>query len=334
MMASIANDPGGRKRVIFVDKTGRRRALWLGKASKRAAEAVKLHVSRLVSASITCHAVEDDTARWVAGLDTVMLGKLSGVGLIPKRASATLAAFVDGYIAERQDVKTNTTIFYRHPRRCLVEYFGADKPLREIAPGDADAWRQWLVNEKLADNTVRRRTGVARQFFKVAVRRGLVASNPFDGLAASIRPNTKRFFYVTRKMADAVLSACPDAQWRLIFALTRYGGLRCPSELLALKWSDVTFAQDRASSGGRIPDRTPVRGGGIPFPGRVQRAEQKRIRHHPVSRDKPEPTHAACTDHPPGGAGPVAQALPEPAEYPGNGTGRILPHARGLRLDR
>lgn len=36
----------------------------------------------------------------------------------------------------------------------------------------------------------------------------------------------------------------PDTQWRLIFALSRYGGLRCPSEHLALRWEDVDW--DRA----------------------------------------------------------------------------------------
>ncbi len=28
-------------------------------------------------------------------------------------------------------------------------------------------------------------------------------------------------------------------QWRLIFALSRYGGLRCPSEHLALRWGHI-----------------------------------------------------------------------------------------------
>ena len=42
-----------------------------------------------------------------------------------------------------------------------------------------------------------------------------------------------------------VLAACPDAQWRLIFALSRYGGLRCPSEHLALRWSDVDWQNSR-----------------------------------------------------------------------------------------
>ena len=46
-MASIANDPGGRRRILFVNPAGQRKAIRLGKVSKRAAEAVKLHVERL-----------------------------------------------------------------------------------------------------------------------------------------------------------------------------------------------------------------------------------------------------------------------------------------------
>lgn len=40
-----------------------------------------------------------------------------------------------------------------------------------------------------------------------------------------------------------------DAQWRLLFALSRFGGLRCPSEHLALRWSDVDWGRGRI----RIP---------------------------------------------------------------------------------
>jgi integrase len=42
-----------------------------------------------------------------------------------------------------------------------------------------------------------------------------------------------------------VIDACPDAEWRLIFALSRFGGLRCPSEHLALTWPDVDWERDR-----------------------------------------------------------------------------------------
>jgi hypothetical protein len=39
--------------------------------------------------------------------------------------------------------------------------------------------------------------------------------------------------------------ACPNAEWRLLFALSRSGGLRCPSEHFALTWADVDWGRGR-----------------------------------------------------------------------------------------
>jgi integrase len=52
-------------------------------------------------------------------------------------------------------------------------------------------------------------------------------------------------YFVTADEAKKVLDACSDAQWRLIFALCRYGGLRCPSEVLLLKWADIDMIRGR-----------------------------------------------------------------------------------------
>jgi integrase len=60
-----------------------------------------------------------------------------------------------------------------------------------------------------------------------------------------VKGNRTRDFNVTREMAQAVIDACPDAEWRLLFALSRFGGLRCPSEHLALRWGDIDFARGR-----------------------------------------------------------------------------------------
>ena len=57
--------------------------------------------------------------------------------------------------------------------------------------------------------------------------------------------NEARKFFVTRDAACRVVDACPDAEWRLLFALSRFGGLRCPSEHLALTWPDVDWERNR-----------------------------------------------------------------------------------------
>lgn len=42
-----------------------------------------------------------------------------------------------------------------------------------------------------------------------------------------------------------MLEACPGAQWRLLFALSRFGGLRCPSEHLAMRLGDIDWQRGR-----------------------------------------------------------------------------------------
>jgi len=51
--------------------------------------------------------------------------------------------------------------------------------------------------------------------------------------------------YVTPDEIDRVIDACPDTEWRLLFGLARYAGLRIPSESQALTWADVDFARGR-----------------------------------------------------------------------------------------
>jgi len=201
-------------------------------------------VELLNTAKITGGGLDTDTARWLASLDDVLSDKLAAVGLIDKRNSATLGAFTAEYVAKRTDVKPATIKNLNQSRDDLLEFFGADKVLRDVKPGNADEFSLFL-NEKYALNTARRRLGRASQFFRAAVRLGLIDGNPFDGLKTSGVANGDRFYFITREEADKVLSACPDAEWRLIFALSRYGALRCPSEHVLLTWGDVDWNRGR-----------------------------------------------------------------------------------------
>src|SRR5690606_10094849 len=84
-------------------------------------------------------------------------------------------------------------------------------------------------------------------FFADALDRELVSRNPFahKDIPRTTRENRKRDHFITRADAQLVLDACPDAEWRLLFALSRFGGLRCPSEHLSLRWKDIIWDRDR-----------------------------------------------------------------------------------------
>jgi len=227
---------------------GKRRTIRLGKMSRRRAERIKDFVEDLVEANRSGQRPMPATVEWVLGLPPVMREKLERAGLVMSGRGAgcpTLGEWLDSYISGRTDAKPSTRTVWGHTRRNLLDFFGRDKPIDGITPGDADQWRLSLVGQNLAENTVRRRCGIAKQFFNFARRKRLIVENPFADLKALVQSNRRRDYFVTRQEAQKVLDACPDAEWRLIFALSRFGGLRCPSEHLALKWSDVDWANGR-----------------------------------------------------------------------------------------
>jgi len=247
-MASIANDPGGRRRIQFVDPTGNRKAIRLGKVSSRSAEGVKYRVEQLLEAIMLKRPMEADLAQWVVDLDSRMADKLAKVGLIPKpqeKASVTLGPFLTTHLDGRTDLKPATKIVRGQVIRDLTKFFGEARDVRTIVPGHADDFKQWLIGRRLAPTTIHKRLQVARSFFHAMRRRKLIDENPFEGVKAAATGIKDRQRFVTREEIARVLDACPDHHWRTIVALSRYGGLRCPSEVLSLRWQDIDWKAGR-----------------------------------------------------------------------------------------
>jgi integrase len=266
-MAGIARRKNGTVIIRFVGLDRKRRTLGLGKCSDKQATGVWLRVENILSAAKTGRPVDPETDAWLANINDRMRQRLQAVGLIDAPAAetdaenavpATLAAFLDRYLASRKDVKRATRINWGHTQRNLLAFFGADRALASITPGDAKDFERYLKGEArqgrygdaeatdgLKPDTVRKRIANAKQFFADAVAREWIARNPFAGLKGGQRGNRQRDYFLTRDDAQKVIDACPNAEWRLLFALSRFGGLRCPSEHLALTWADIDWAAGR-----------------------------------------------------------------------------------------
>ena len=133
---------------------------------------------------------------------------------------------------------------YRFPRRLQDEFFHKDRRLVAVAEGHADDCRAWLL-KRFAPATVSGDLRRAKQFFKQAVRRRLLPASPFEEVKCGSQRNRKRQVLVSQETIEAVIDACPNNDWRLVFALARYAGLRIPSELQELRWCDVNWSGDR-----------------------------------------------------------------------------------------
>ena len=132
----------------------------------------------------------------------------------------------------------------------LVDYLGEGKRLAKVSRGDISAWITWLRKQPsrfggtLSENTVSKHTKRARAIFALAVRDGEIGANPVDGLVVP-EPEVKDDWAVVPIITlEAILAACPNHQWRCLFALCRLAGTRVGKrggEALGLAWKDVDW---------------------------------------------------------------------------------------------
>lgn len=249
-MASLSCSPDGRKRIQFKDASGKRQTLRLGKIPKARAISVKQKVEDLISARLAGLAPSDATAQWLKELDKTLRERLIALGLLRRRKrrkrkkNVKLEQFVNRYIAKRADVKESTRKNYGYTRDNLIAFFGADKRLRAITQGDAIDFRNELLANGLVESTTRKRCAIASQFLRNALKHKLVDENPFDEVPKNVK-GSKRRAYLPEADARSVLAQLPTTEWKLLFVLSRWGGLRVGSEVRLLRWRDIDWANDR-----------------------------------------------------------------------------------------
>lgn len=249
-MASISQLSDGKKLIQFIDAAQKRRTIRLGKVSLRQAEAVRSHIEHLVACALLKQSIESRTAIWLTEIPEEFYRRIASTGLISNRdesaSKAEIKAYINKYI-ESRNVKESTRTVWRRTRKHLVEFFGESKDLATITSGDAKDFRNYLIRRGLSENTVKRTCGIAKQFFEDAIDRDLIIKNPFKHreIPTATGGNRDRMHFVSAVDTEKLLQACGSHQWKRIIALCRYGGLRCPSEVHALKWDDIDWAAKR-----------------------------------------------------------------------------------------
>lgn len=135
----------------------------------------------------------------------------------------------------------------------LEAFFGAstlDQIDEEAARAFADYCDRRIQNGELSAATRATYIKDARAIFNWAVNERIVANSPFaprSGIVRGSYINREKQFYVNQELTHAVLEACRNSdhplEWRALFALARFQGLRVPSETRALRWSDLDARQ-------------------------------------------------------------------------------------------
>jgi len=249
-MASLSTAKNGTRRVQFTHPDGKRHTLYLGKMPKRGADWIRCRIEELLANKISKLAPSPDCAAWLADTEDVLYGKLVKVGLVLPRVpeeSHKLGEWLDTFIESRNDLKPASKTVHGHTIRNLKDHFRTNRNIRNIDHADADDFLQFLIGQKLAPTTINKRIQIARSFFRSMKRRKLIDENPFEGVKPPAFAVKDKQRFVTRAEIEDVLEKCPDHHWRSIVALARYGGLRCPSEVLSLSAGKILIGQRTVS---------------------------------------------------------------------------------------
>lgn len=218
----------------------------------QSADECKLHIEHLIDCLAKERPPVAATLAWVETLSETQRKKLASAKLIELPESVlpiTLGQFIESYFAT-VDSKQSTKTFYGHTRKRLVEYFAPATPISSITPTQAREFRAWLTTSNkrdkkdkkpLSEATLRRRIGLCKQILQQAQEDGLIDRNPFRNLVSSNKANKERQRYIELEEFNKVLAKAQTPHWRSILVLARVAALRCPSELVGLRWSEVDF---------------------------------------------------------------------------------------------
>jgi integrase len=255
-MADLSRESGRDSwKLRWYGSNGRRKSMRLGSMPKKTAEQFRTKFEELLGVRHGGGSLPLELSEWIDNkLSDDLRDKLASAGLMESRKRLTMAKFCDEFRASRTKVAAATAVRDRQVSDLLIEYFGADRPLESITARDGEAWQQWLSEKgnkrdkerrSLGDNTVRRRTGVARQMFNKAIKWNLIKENPFSDLSVTVLENRARQVFVSWADIIKVIEKAPSAEWRALIAFVRLTGCRVPSELVGLTWADVDLITKR-----------------------------------------------------------------------------------------
>jgi integrase len=166
----------------------------------------------------------------------------------PSRRELTFAEVSARWLAEFEarvtagERRDRTLDLYRSQlSRHLLPPLGRRR-LALITPDDVVAVMRELQADGLSPWTIKRILGALSCVFTFALRRGYVATHPFQRLERDERPHPLRSDQrvLTRSELTRLFAACPR-RYRPLLATGAYTGMRL-SEVLGLSWDDVDFA--------------------------------------------------------------------------------------------
>ena len=241
---------------MFFDAANKRYHIRLGKITAKDADSIRIKVESILNAKAFKMPLPPDVSKWLTEISDDFYAKLAQTGIIDPKKSTTLEDFISTYIESRTDNSEDTKVNKRQAAKTLYHYFGKHRDPESISEEEAKAYTDWLSKHKMGKNkmipsssvspsSIWKRMQHVNEFFRAMLSAKFVTKNPFASIKQRPEYDETRKFYIAAEDIHKVMEYAPDAEWRLIIALWRFGGLRSTSEVLRLKWEHILWDQGK-----------------------------------------------------------------------------------------
>jgi integrase len=171
----------------------------------------------------------------------------------------TLTKFLDMFKETRKEFSEGTQLRDGRTFKYLMRYFGANTRIDKITPIKAAGIRGWMSEKKYSKATINRSVTMFRMIFRFAVDVGILSLNPFNKVKGGSTTNPYRQYHVSYDEIKKAIAVCGEKiEFAGVLAFSRYAGLRIPSEIRDLKFSDFRFNENKFGKEGIF--RVPVTG--------------------------------------------------------------------------
>jgi len=233
----------------------------VGLLSKADHNFVRVKLEALIACSTLGTTPTLEVQEWLKNIPERLYRKIQDLGLVrPRTHDMLVIDAIDAFIRNHGHGKTQGTLKVWNRAKTHCQTFFAGHALKSVDATAAQAFRRHLLKlagkqgGTMADATVRKTCGVMSMVMDQAILEGVITHNPFKlgKVPISAGRNKAREVYVSASDVLQVIQHATDHEDRCLLGLARFGGLRIPSEIKKLCWSDVNW--DRRELGDVIQD--------------------------------------------------------------------------------
>lgn len=236
-LSSLTHEHGARVGYrLRVYTAAGRRSIWLGQLSKTQAIGTQRHVDEIIAAQTAALPIPRPTAAWLRSISPELRHKLRAI----TGAAKTVADVCDEYLDARSpEVAESTLATIAGSLTKLTDAMGSAL----IANVTADELGHAIASIDVGKSTAGKHAKHWRQLFTWAVSRDYLAESPAGQLSTAVGVRTKQF--IAAETVHRILASIECPELRAVVLLSRFGGLRIPSEIYTFHRDAIDTANQR-----------------------------------------------------------------------------------------